>query len=642
LTAALSAKENKSKKTRLYSDSKIADSRIDKKDHRSYIMAIVRKSRKTKTTEEEAVSAGPQSDIQEDAENSYVTEQETPEHASGGDAAEGKAVVVRAHARRPLPYKETRASAIASSGGEKNGDAGTVEANQPEQTPADDVPEGRPPVRAHGRYARPFHAAPGSSPLPGSGPGIGNETRTAPLREASPSTAPLPALPRLPSMPDIYGRPEPRLDQDNGKPRLSINELIRLNMIDLRELAAVYNISHDDMVSLKKQEIIFSLLKAHTERGGIIYAYGSLEILPDGYGFLRSPQNSYLPGPDDIYISPSQIRLFALKTGDTVYGQIRSPKEGERFFAMLRVETVNYDDPTIAQNRIPFDNLTPLYPDEKLDLETVTEAVSERIINLFCPIGKGQRALIVAPPRTGKTIMMQKIANAITKNHPEVYLIVLLIDERPEEVTDMERTVRAEVISSTFDEQSSRHVQVTEMALEKAKRLVEHKKDVVILLDSITRLARAYNQTVPTSGKILSGGVDSNALHKPKRFFGAARNIEEGGSLTIISTALIETGSRMDEVIFEEFKGTGNMEINLDRRISDRRLFPAINIKKSGTRKEELLLKEDELQKMWVLRKVINPMDDIEIIELLVDRMKKSRNNEAFLRSMNTGSAAQE
>ncbi|MDR0316494.1 MAG: transcription termination factor Rho [Treponema sp.] len=450
---------------------------------------------------------------------------------------------------------------------------------------------------------------------------------------------PLPSLPTLPSMPDLYGKPEPRMDVDSGKQRLTINELIRLNMMDLRQLAACYNIPHDDMVALKKQEVVFTLLKAHTERGGIIYAYGSLEILPDGYGFLRSPQNSYLPGPDDIYISPSQIRLFALKTGDTVYGQIRSPKEGERFFAMLRVETVNYDDPTVAQNRIPFDNLTPLYPNEKLDLEASTEGVSERIINLFCPIGKGQRALIVAPPRTGKTIMMQKIANAITKNHPEVYLIVLLIDERPEEVTDMERTVRAEVISSTFDEQATRHVQVTEMVLEKAKRLVEHKKDVVILLDSITRLARAYNQTVPTSGKILSGGVDSNALHKPKRFFGAARNIEEGGSLTIISTALVETGSRMDEVIFEEFKGTGNMEINLDRRISDRRLFPSINIKKSGTRKEELLLKEEELQKIWILRKVINPMDDIEIIELLVDRMKKSKNNEAFLRSMNTGTA---
>ncbi|GHV88372.1 hypothetical protein AGMMS50267_07320 [Spirochaetia bacterium] len=523
-------------------------------------------------------------------------------------------------------------------------------------------PRGRRPYDRNGsNYSGNGNSAPGAGPafttggLPGpAGTGTNNGFRGADDFNGSQdsslnsalnsgqngdSGAVLGTIPRLPAMPDIYGRPEPRTDQDNGKPRLSINELIRLNMMDLRELAVCYNITHEDMVALKKQEIIFSLLKAHTERGGVIYAYGSLEILPDGYGFLRSPQNSYLPGPDDIYISPSQIRLFALKTGDTVYGQIRSPKEGERFFAMLRVETVNYDDPTVAQNRIPFDNLTPLYPNRKLGLETVTEGISERVIDLFCPIGKGQRAIIVAPPRTGKTIMMQKIANAITKNHPEVYLIVLLIDERPEEVTDMERTVRAEVISSTFDEQASRHVQVTEMVLEKAKRLVEHKKDVVILLDSITRLARAYNQTVPTSGKILSGGVDSNALHKPKRFFGAARNIEEGGSLTIISTALIETGSRMDEVIFEEFKGTGNLEINLDRRISDRRLFPAINIKKSGTRKEELLLSEAEMQKIWILRKVINPMDDIEIIELLVDRMKKSKNNEAFLRSMNTGSA---
>ncbi|GHV17042.1 hypothetical protein FACS189493_3950 [Spirochaetia bacterium] len=564
------------------------------------------------------------------------------ENFNGDDERVGSKVVVRA---KRSPRQE-------SPGNFDSGDGGYNEAR----------PRG--PGRPRGR--RPFdrNGGPGNSGYQSAGPGIngngygggngygssGNGNGT-PLpagigvspaasagETASAAQAGMP-IPKLPSMPDIYGKPEPRLDQDNGKPRLSINELIRLNMIDLRELAACYSISHEDMVALKKQEVIFIILKAHTERGGIIYAYGSLEILPDGYGFLRSPQNSYLPGPDDIYISPSQIRLFALKTGDTVYGQIRSPKEGERFFAMLRVETVNYDDPTVAQNRIPFDNLTPLYPNRKLGLETVTEGISERIIDLFCPIGKGQRAIIVAPPRTGKTIMMQKIANAITKNHPEVYLIVLLIDERPEEVTDMERTVRAEVISSTFDEQATRHVQVTEMVLEKAKRLVEHKKDVVILLDSITRLARAYNQTVPTSGKILSGGVDSNALHKPKRFFGAARNIEEGGSLTIISTALIETGSRMDEVIFEEFKGTGNLEINLDRRISDRRLFPAINIKKSGTRKEELLLTEEEMQKIWILRKVINPMDDIEIIELLVDRMKKSKNNEAFLRSMNTGSA---
>jgi transcription termination factor Rho len=458
----------------------------------------------------------------------------------------------------------------------------------------------------------------------------GNVATGAPLNVSYPQGT-LPELPKnLPSMPKIYGKPEPR-GEDDGKQRLSVNELSRLSMIDLRTLAACYGISHEDLVPLKKQELIFTLLKAHTERGGIIYAYGSLEILPDGYGFLRSPQNSYLSGPDDIYISASQIRLFALKTGDTVSGQIRTPKEGERFFAMLRVETVNFDDPSVAQNRIPFDNLTPLYPNKKLDLETSSDDVSTRIINLFCPIGKGQRAIIVAPPRTGKTIMMQKIANAITTNHPEVYLLVLLIDERPEEVTDMERTVHAEVISSTFDEQAGRHVQVTEMALEKAKRLVEHKRDVVILLDSITRLARAYNQTIPTSGKILSGGVDSNALHRPKRFFGAARNIEEGGSLTIISTALVETGSRMDEVIFEEFKGTGNMEIILDRRISDRRLFPAINIKKSGTRKEELLLSEKELQRIWILRKFINTMEDVEIIDLLIDRMKKSKKNESYL-----------
>ncbi|UTC56486.1 transcription termination factor Rho [Treponema sp. OMZ 906] len=426
-------------------------------------------------------------------------------------------------------------------------------------------------------------------------------------------------------------------EDNENKLKLVINDLTRMGMHALRDLAAQYGIPHEDMVAMKKQEIIFFILKNHTENGGIIFASGALEILPDGYGFLRSPQNSYLSGSDDIYISPSQIRLFNLKTGDTVYGQIRSPKEGERFFALLRVESVNFEDVSIAQSRIPFDNLTPLYPRQKLNLETTSELYSTRIMDLFCPIGKGQRSLIVAPPRTGKTILMQQIANAITQNHPEVYLIVLLIDERPEEVTDMERTVHGEVISSTFDEQATRHVQVAEMVLEKAKRLVEHKKDVVILLDSITRLARAYNQTVPTSGKVLSGGVDSNALHKPKRFFGAARNIEEGGSLTIIATALIETGSRMDEVIFEEFKGTGNMEINLDRRLSDRRIFPAINIKKSGTRKEELLINEADLQRIWLLRKVINPMDDIEIMDLLLDKMKKSKNNEVFLKLMNSG-----
>jgi transcription termination factor Rho len=424
-----------------------------------------------------------------------------------------------------------------------------------------------------------------------------------------------------------------------AREKLLINDLSLTGMPELRALATKLGVNHESVASLKKQELIFAILKGHTDRQGQIYAHGCLEILPDGYGFLRSPNYSYLPGPDDIYISPSQIRLFNLKTGDTVSGQIRPPKEGERFFAMLRVESVNFDAPEAAQTRIPFDNLTPLYPDKMINLETRGEEISTRMINLFCPIGKGQRGLIVSPPRTGKTILMQKIANAITANHPEIFVIVLLIDERPEEVTDMQRNVKGEVVSSTFDEQASRHVQVAEMVIEKAKRLVEHKRDVIILLDSITRLARAYNQTVPTSGKILSGGVDSNALHKPKRFFGAARNIEQGGSLTIMATALIETGSRMDEVIFEEFKGTGNMEINLDRKLSDRRLFPAISIKKSGTRKEELLLAEDVLNKMWVLRKVINPMDDAEIIELLLDRMRKSKDNQAFLRSMNTGAA---
>lgn len=429
-------------------------------------------------------------------------------------------------------------------------------------------------------------------------------------------------------------------EEYESKPRILINDLTKMSMPELRSMAVEYGCAEEDIPSMKKQELIFNILKAHTEHGGLIFASGALEILPDGYGFLRSPQNSYLPGPDDIYISPSQIRLFNLKTGDTVYGQTRSPKEGERFFALLRIETVNFDEPRVAQTRVPFENLTPLYPDEKLKLETVSEEYSGRIVDLFAPIGKGQRLLIVAPPKAGKTILMQKIANAIIQNNPEVYLIVLLIDERPEEVTDMERAIKGEVISSTFDEQATRHVQVAEMVLEKAKRLVEHKRDVVILLDSITRLARAYNITVPTSGKVLSGGVDSNALHKPKRFFGAARNIEEGGSLTIVSTALIDTGSRMDEVIFEEFKGTGNSEIDLDRKLAERRLFPAINIKKSGTRKEELLLTEDELQKLWILRKVIAPMEDVEITELILQQMKKTKDNRAFLAAMNTGAAA--
>lgn len=387
---------------------------------------------------------------------------------------------------------------------------------------------------------------------------------------------------------------------------------------------------------LKKQNLIFAILQAQAEKDGQVHAAGVMERLPDGYGFLRSPDYNYVPSPDDIYVSPSQIKLFGLRTGDTVEGQIRPPKESERFFAMLRVESVNGQPPEVAGKRALFDNLTPLYPDERMRLEYDPSQLDTRILDLMVPIGKGQRALIVAPPRTGKTILMQNIANSITSNYPETVLIVLLIDERPEEVTDMARHVRGEVVSSTFDEPAQRHVQVAEMVIEKAKRLVEHGKDVVILLDSITRLARAYNQVIPTSGKILSGGVDSNALHKPKRFFGAARNIEEGGSLTIIATALIDTGSRMDEVIFEEFKGTGNMEIHLDRKLSDKRIFPAIDINKSGTRKEELLLPGDVLQKVFVLRKVLSPMSITESMELLVDKMRGTKSNEAFLASMNT------
>ena len=414
--------------------------------------------------------------------------------------------------------------------------------------------------------------------------------------------------------------------------RLDLAELKSKTISALMEIARSMGI--EGISGLKKQDLIFEILKAQTERSGLIFSSGVIEVLNDGYGFLRSPNYSYLPGPDDIYVSPSQIRLFGLRTGDTVAGQIRPPKDNERFFALLRIEAVNYENPEKLQNRVLFDNLTPLYPETRINLETTPEEIDMRILNIIAPIGMGQRALIVAPPRTGKTIILQKIANAITANNPDIILIVLLIDERPEEVTDMERSVKGEVISSTFDEPASRHVQVSEMVLEKAKRLVEHKKDVVILLDSITRLARAYNQVVPTSGKILSGGVDSNALHKPKRFFGAARNIEGGGSLTIIATALIETGSRMDEVIFGEFKGTGNCEIVLDRKLADRRIFPAIDINKSGTRKEELLIDPEELNKIWILRKVLSSMSSTEAMEFLIEKMRGTKNNRAFFKAM--------
>ena len=415
--------------------------------------------------------------------------------------------------------------------------------------------------------------------------------------------------------------------------KLDIEKLKSLKMSELNKLAREMNIN--GVSSLRKEDLIFKVLQAQTEKDGLIFGEGVLERLPDGFGFLRSPNYNYLPCPDDIYISPSQIKKFSLRTGDTVSGQIRPPKEGEKYFALLKVEAVNFESPEALKDKILFDNLTPLYPNERYVLETKERDITVRVMDLLTPIGKGQRGTIVAPPYSGKTIIMQKIANSITTNFPESVIIVLLIDERPEEVTDMQRSVKGEVISSTFDEPAERHVQVAEMVLEKAKRLVEHKKDVVILLDSITRLARAYNAVVPHSGKILSGGVDSNALHKPKRFFGAARNIEEGGSLTIIATALVDTGSRMDEVIFEEFKGTGNMELQLDRNLFQRRIYPAIDIKRSNTRKEELLLSEKELQRIWVLRKVLNELNGVEAMELLLERLRKTKTNEEFLETMN-------
>ena len=418
---------------------------------------------------------------------------------------------------------------------------------------------------------------------------------------------------------------------DKQKP-LNIAELKEMNISGLGAVAKELGVV--GATAMRKQDLIFKILQAQTEKSGLIFSEGVLECLPDGFGFLRAPEYNYLPGPDDIYVSPSQIRKFDLRTGDTISGQIRPPKEGERYFALIKVEAVNFEPPEAARERIFFDNLTPLYPQGRISLETGKDNLSARVMDLMTPIGKGQRGLIVAAPRTGKTMLLQNIANSITANHPEVVLIVLLIDERPEEVTDMERSVNGEVISSTFDEAAQRHVQVAEMVIEKAKRLVEHKRDVVILLDSITRLARAYNTVVPPSGKVLSGGVDSNALQKPKRFFGAARNIEEGGSLTIMATALIETGSRMDDVIFEEFKGTGNMEIHLDRKLVEKRVFPSVDINKSGTRKEELLLSEDELARVWILRKVLSPLSPAEAMELLLDRMGKTNSNAEFLNSM--------
>ena len=413
---------------------------------------------------------------------------------------------------------------------------------------------------------------------------------------------------------------------------MDLIELKKLKISELTNMAKEFNI--EGASGMRRQDLIFSLLQAHSERNGLIYGQGVLETLPDGFGFLRAPDANYLPGPDDIYISPSQIRRFNLRTGDTIAGQIRPPKDTERYFALLKVEKVNHEDPELAREKILFDNLTPLYPDERVKLETKSDNYSSRILDLMTPLGKGQRGLIVAPPRTGKTMLLQNIANSISANDKDIHKIVLLIDERPEEVTDMERSVDAEVISSTFDEPQQRHVQVAEMVIEKAKRLVEHKLDVIILLDSITRLARAYNSVVPPSGKILSGGLDSNALQKPKRFFGAARNIEDGGSLTIIATALVDTGSRMDEVIFEEFKGTGNMEIHLDRKLTDRRVFPSIDINRSGTRKEELLIEEADLNRIWILRKLLAPLTPVDSMEFLLEKIKRTKDNKKFLDSM--------
>jgi transcription termination factor Rho len=452
----------------------------------------------------------------------------------------------------------------------------------------------------------------------------------APVETPAEAAAPAENETAAPAAATPEGAPTPARTE-----RLNIAELKEMSIQRLTQIAQELNVP--GATGMRKQDLIFQILRAQAEQSGYLFSEGVLEVLPDGFGFLRAPEYNYLPGPDDIYVSPSQIRKFDLQTGDTVSGQVRSPKEGERYFALIKVEAVNFEPPEHAREKIFFENLTPLYPQERIRLETTPENLSARVMDLLTPIGKGQRGLIVAAPRTGKTMLLQNIAQSVARNHPEIFLIVLLIDERPEEVTDMQRSVHGEVISSTFDEPAQRHVQVAEMVIEKAKRLVEHKKDVLILLDSITRLARAYNTVAPPSGKVLSGGLDSNALQKPKRFFGAARNVEEGGSLTIVATALVDTGSRMDDVIFEEFKGTGNMEIHLDRKLVDKRVFPAIDIQKSGTRKEELLIPREDLNRIWVLRKVLNPLSPVEAMELLLDKMAKTKSNAEFLAAMQKG-----
>ncbi len=503
--------------------------------------------------------------------------------------------------------------------------------NEDPSTPKPPARRGRPPKNDKAKADAAAPAAVATEDGPANGEPAAPVSDSGPSPEGAAEAPPAPETPEAPAAEPARTEPAPSAPPT----RLDLAVLKEMGITKLAAVAKALEIPGAQ--TMKKQELVFQILRAQAEKEGLIFSEGVLEILPDGFGFLRAPEYCYLPGPDDIYVSPSQIRKFDLRTGDTISGQIRPPKEDERYFALIKVDAVNFEPPDQSKEKIFFDNLTPLYPQGRIKLETTAEAMSTRVLDLITPLGKGQRALIVAAPRTGKTMLLQAIANAITTNHPEVVLIVLLIDERPEEVTDMQRSVHGEVISSTFDEPADRHVQVAEMVMEKAKRLVEHKKDVVILLDSITRLARAYNTIVPPSGKVLSGGVDSNALQRPKRFFGAARNVEEGGSLTIIASALVETGSRMDDVIFEEFKGTGNAEIVLDRKLTDKRIFPSIDILRSGTRKEELLVPKEELNRVWILRKVLSSLSAVEAMELLVERFAKTKNNKEFLDSMSSG-----
>jgi transcription termination factor Rho len=537
----------------------------------------------------------------------------TPEAAAGNEAAPAQVPTPESGSREAHAGNSRRRS------GHQQGERG--ERNDRQER--NDRPDVRAAAPATAPAAPPVAAPPPAAP-PAAAPTV------AP--SAAPSAAPVAVAPANGEPPKPEARQEQQVGALNKRGNLDLSELKEMSITQLNKIARDSEIQ--GVAGLRKQDLIFKILQSQAEKAGLIFSEGVLECLPDGFGFLRAPEYNYLPGPDDVYVSPSQIRRFDLRTGDTVSGQIRPPKEGERYFALIKVDAINFEPPEQARNKIFFDNLTPLYPNERIKLETTKDNLSGRIMDMLTPLGKGQRGLVVAAPRTGKTMMLQSLAASIAVNHPEIVLIVLLIDERPEEVTDMQRSVKGEVISSTFDEPASRHVQVAEMVIEKAKRLVEHKRDVVILLDSITRLARAYNTVVPPSGKVLSGGVDSNALQRPKRFFGAARNIEEGGSLTIVATALIDTGSRMDDVIFEEFKGTGNMEIHLDRKLVEKRTFPAIDINKSGTRKDELLIPRDELNRIWVLRKVLAPLSPVESVELLLDKLAKTRANAEFLASM--------